>query len=261
MTESIIRTFCLAVIVTGLIGSHLFAQSTPPCATQIATCDDIPPNLLSVSYPSTTVNVQSENQTGTFMIMATALDPLSGIELVPPMPNTGVASGVQYAYISFQSAPCSSNSAPTYYAYAYLYPPSGTYYPPPGTFIAGQTQTLTGAIVFDTPYPPGGTYTYYTCSASIYDNVGNRQDYSLYGNQASTLLQGLPSIPVTVSPGDHTLPVLNALTISPGSADVTNGPKTFTATLNLTTGTSGVNIYGYANNPGSSYGFVSQKCN
>jgi hypothetical protein len=203
MTVSMIRTLCRAATLTVfLMACQLLAQlapqSSPPCATPTATCDDIPPNLLSVSYPTGTVDAQTENLNGTFAVTATALDPFSGTELTPPQ-LAGVASGVSYAYIQFASSPCSSNSATTAYAYAELYPPSTTYYPPPGTFIPGQTQNLAGTLYFDVPYPPMGAYTFYACSASIVDNVGNSQYYSLYGGQTSLLLRDLSPIPVTVS--------------------------------------------------------------
>ena len=226
MAYQLMRLICRAgLLVSLLLNCHLFAQTPtiPPCATPTAPCDDIPPNLLSLSYPTTPVNAQTQNQTGSFIVTAIALDPLSGTELSPPKPG-GVASGVYYASITFQSSPCSLPSPQTTYAYATLYPQ--------GAFTPGVAQTISGPLYFDTNAVSGN---YHACSASIADVLGNSQVYYENTSQSSFLLQALPPISVvSIPPPDTTPPVLHGLSITPTLANLTSSPATFTAILTTT---------------------------
>jgi hypothetical protein len=209
------------------------APSTPTCSQVNGQCDDLPPKLIDLSYPATPVNAPAENQNPTFTITGTALDPLSGTELSPPVAG-GVASGVSYAYIEFVNYPCSGPyPAQTSTAWARLYPQ--------GTFTPGLNQSLSGSLYFDNSAPSG---TYYTCYAYISDNLGNSQTYSLFGGSSSPLLAVLPPIQVTgCVVCSAPPPVLQGLSVSPSSADVTNGSGTFTATLAITGAGTGVDIY------------------
>ncbi len=236
LPKTIRRVFYSAVIHLALCTCALFGQSTntnPTCSQVNGQCDDLPPDLLSVSYPAGVVNVAAENQNPTFLLSAVGLDPLSGTELVPPQPG-GKASGVSYAYIEFVNHPCSGPSpSQAGYAWADLYPHAA--------FVPGQAQTLGGFLSFSSA-PPTGSY--YACTALIVDNLGNTQQYSLYSGAISSLLAGLPPIQVTgcaICSGPP--PVLNGLSITPLAADVTNSPTVVTATLSVTTGNSGLDLY------------------
>jgi hypothetical protein len=230
MISTLIRSFCR---VAGLatFAYQLFAQaSSGPTCTQTQLCDTLPPNLLSLSYPTTPVNVQSQGQT--VNVTGTALDPLSGTALNPPQ-SGGVASGVAYARVEFLSSPCASQNSQTKSAWAYL--------SPQGVFTPGQTQNLSGSLFFSTT---AANANYYACYAYIVDSVGNVQYYYQNSSQSSPVLQGLPPIQVISNPPtDVTPPALQSLTISPKPGDVTAGPATFTVSFTATDDISGVSVY------------------
>jgi hypothetical protein len=179
----------LFIVLFFLSGGSIFGQKTsnPTCTLVAGQCDDIPPIVLQISYPTTPVDVTTQSQNVPLTILA--VDPLSGTEQVPPLPG-GIASGVAGASINLQSVPCGSPlTAQTKYASGYAYAS-----PPPTGYTQTTQQTLTGSIYFA---QNSSSSSYYVCSASASDALGNSRYYS---DLSSAPLAGLPAIQVTASP-------------------------------------------------------------